>query len=65
MKHLQSSPGHQLTLHTKFLLSRTNYTILTYLMRQMLHLPVALNPKEAVSNIFKSVLDINLPLPLS
>ena len=34
-------------------------------MRQMLHLPVALNPKEAVSNIFKAVLDTNLPLPLS
>ena len=41
-----SSPDCYLTLHTKFELSRTILAIPKYLHRQMLHLPVALNPKE-------------------
>ena len=45
---VRSGPDGQLSLHTKFELSRTILAIPTYLQRQMLHLPVALSPKELV-----------------
>ena len=37
-----------ISLHTKFELLRTILAIPMYLHRMMLHLPVALNPKELV-----------------
>ena len=46
--HVPSSPDGHLSPHTKFELSRTILAIPMYLHRQMLYLPVALNPKEFV-----------------
>ena len=44
---------YMISLHTKFELSRTILAIPMYLHRKMLHLPVALNPKELVGDMSK------------
>ena len=49
--HVHSGPDGQLSLQTKFELSRTILAIPMYLLRQMLPLPVAMNPKELVCDM--------------
>ena len=50
-----------ISLHTKFELSRTILAIPMYLHRKMLHLPVALNPKELVGNMSTAILMATFP----
>ena len=50
-----------ISLHTKFELSRTILAIPMYLHRKMLHLPVALNPKELVGDMSIAVLMATFP----
>ena len=55
--------GHDgyLAQHTKFVQSRTVWSIPMYTYRQMMHFPVALNPKNLVGDMFIAVLMAPIP----